>query len=75
MAKKSIDVAALKHDPVTRKNISTAEYDSVIREQDKEPIRLAYARRNRGLDPQVVWRGKDDFKSLPPQTGSGSSGR
>ena len=26
---------------------------------DKAPIRLAYERRNRELDPQLVWRGKD----------------
>jgi adenine-specific DNA-methyltransferase len=27
---------------------------------DKSPIRLAYERRNRDLDPQLVWRGKDE---------------
>ena len=29
-------------------------------EKDKTPIRLAYERRNRDLDPQLVWRGKDE---------------
>src|ERR1700751_3766232 len=29
-------------------------------EKDKTPIRLAYERRNRALDPQLVWRGKDE---------------
>lgn len=60
MAKKPIEVAALKHDAATRKNIPTAEFESVMREGDKAPVRLAYERRNRDLDPQLVWRGKDE---------------
>jgi adenine-specific DNA-methyltransferase len=60
MAKRAIEVAALKHDAATRRNIPTAEFESVMREQDKAPIRLAYKRRNRDLDPQLVWRGKDE---------------
>ncbi len=58
MAKKPIEVETLTHD-ATRKNIPTAEFESIMREQDKTPIQLAYARRNRDLDPQLVWRGKD----------------
>ncbi|MCW2275304.1 adenine-specific DNA-methyltransferase [Rhodoblastus acidophilus] len=30
-----------------------------MREEDKSPLRIAYERRNRDLDPQLVWRGKD----------------
>jgi adenine-specific DNA-methyltransferase len=60
MAKKPIEVEALKHDSATRKNIPTAEFESVMREADKTPIQLAYERRNRDLDPQLVWRGKDE---------------
>ncbi len=60
MAKKPIEVEALKHDAATRRNIPTAEFESVMREADKTPIRLAYAQRNRDLDPQLVWRGKDE---------------
>ena len=58
MAKKPIEVETLTHD-ATRKNIPTAEFESLMREQDKTPIQLAYARRNPDLDPQLVWRGKD----------------
>jgi adenine-specific DNA-methyltransferase len=58
MAKKPIEVGTLKHD-ATRKNIPTAEFESIMREQDKTPIQLAYERRNKDLDPQLVWRGKD----------------
>jgi adenine-specific DNA-methyltransferase len=59
MAKKPIEVTAHKHD-AKRKNIPTAEFESLMREQDKKPIQLAYERRNRDLDPQLVWRGKDE---------------
>ncbi|HMU33870.1 MAG TPA: DNA methyltransferase [Pyrinomonadaceae bacterium] len=53
-------VETFLHDEATRKNIPTAEYESVVREEDKTPIRVAYERRNRDLDPQLVWRGKDE---------------
>ena len=52
-------VKVLKHDEASRKNIPTAEYQSVLKEGDSSPIRVAYERRNRDLDPQLVWRGKD----------------
>ncbi len=53
-------VEALKHDEDSRKNIPTAEYQSVMRKEDEDPIQVAYERRNRDLDPQLVWRGKDE---------------
>src|SRR5467141_5401209 len=53
-------VEALKHDEATRKNIPTAEYQSVMQKSEQTPIRVAYERRNRDLDPQLVWRGKDE---------------
>ena len=52
-------VATLRHGD-KRKNLPTVEYQSLMREADKSPIRVAYERRNRDLDPQFVWRGKDD---------------
>jgi adenine-specific DNA-methyltransferase len=78
MAKKPkapIAVEAITHDEATRKNIPTAEYQSVMRKDDQAPIKVRYPRgssdgaqdplatekesRNRDLDPQLVWRGKD----------------
>src|SRR5262245_34987409 len=53
-------VATLKHDKVSRLNIPTAEYQSVMQKEMESPIRVAYERRNRDLDPQLVWRGKDE---------------
>ncbi len=53
-------VEALKHDEASRKNIPTAEYQSLIEKENQTPIQVAYERRNRDLDPQLVWRGKDE---------------
>ena len=53
-------VETLKHDEATRKNIPTAEYQSVLQKKEQDPVRVAYERRNRDLDPQLVWRGKDE---------------
>src|SRR6185503_2031523 len=53
-------VGTLTHEEARRKNIPTAEYQSVMQKEEESPIRVAYERRNRGLDPQLVWRGKDE---------------
>jgi adenine-specific DNA-methyltransferase len=63
MAKKQLTaktVEAIKHDEAKRKNIPTAEYQSVLQKAEQSPVRVAYERRNRDLDPQLVWRGKDE---------------
>ncbi|MGE3972250.1 MAG: site-specific DNA-methyltransferase [Porticoccaceae bacterium] len=52
-------IAAFTHADASRKNIPTAEYQSVVDEQTANPLRVAYERRNPDLDPQLVWRGKD----------------
>ena len=53
-------VETLRHEQDTRTNIPTAEYQSLVREEESSPLRVAYGRRNRDLDPQLVWRGKDE---------------
>ena len=58
--KKAKSVETLTHGEAARRNIPTAEYHPVMAEEDKAPIRVAYERRNRDLDPQLVWRGKDE---------------
>lgn len=63
-------VESLTHDEATRRNIPTAEFQSVMRKDDQAPVKVSYPRengelseekesRNRDLDPQLVWRGKD----------------
>jgi adenine-specific DNA-methyltransferase len=52
-------VETLTHEEAKRKNIPTAEYQSVVNKDAQHPVRVAYERRNRDLDPQLVWRGKD----------------
>src|SRR6266540_6674724 len=53
-------VATLTHEEARRKNIPTAEYQSVMQKETLSPVLVAYERRNRDLDPQLVWRGKDE---------------
>src|ERR1700677_2854542 len=54
------EVTTLTHEEASRKNIPTAEFQSVMHKEEQSPIRVAYERRNRDLDPQLVWRGKDE---------------
>ena len=59
-AEKKKSVETLTHEEASRKNIPTAEFQSVMRKEEQSPVRVAYERRNRDLDPQLVWRGKDE---------------
>src|SRR5215208_88731 len=62
MAKKSAtlkSVETLRHDEAKRKNIPSAEHQSILEEHQQNPIRVRYPR-NTDLDPQLVWRGKDE---------------
>jgi len=59
-SEKKKSVEALTHEEASRKNIPTAEFQSVMQKEQQSPVRVAYERRNRDLDPQLVWRGKDE---------------
>jgi adenine-specific DNA-methyltransferase len=62
MAKKTTaqkTVETLNHDEAKRKNIPTAEYQSVVEREQQNPKKVRYPR-NTDLDPQLVWRGKDE---------------
>src|SRR5258706_15201643 len=62
MAKKPAatkSVETLKHDEARRKNIPTAEFQSVVEKEQHAPKKVRYPR-NTDLDPQLVWRGKDE---------------
>lgn len=50
----SLTVETITHDDDRRKNIPTAEYQSVMQKEAQTPVRVAYERRNRDLDPQLV---------------------
>ncbi len=56
-AEKSVE--ALQHDEAKRRNIPTAEYQSVLEREQLNPKKVRYPR-NTDLDPQLVWRGKDE---------------
>ncbi len=64
-------VEALKHGEASRKNIPTAEYQSLMPKETAAPVEVRYERRGMGLDgergarnsdlgPLLVWRGKDE---------------
>jgi adenine-specific DNA-methyltransferase len=64
-------VETLKHDEAKRRNIPTAEYQAVLQKEQQDPIGVQYHRdvtgleeekrsRDPDLDPQLVWRGKDE---------------
>jgi adenine-specific DNA-methyltransferase len=63
MAKKASSspktVATVNHPDAKRKNIPSAEQQSVIQQEHSQPKTLRYPR-NTDLDPQLVWRGKDE---------------
>ena len=52
-------VETLKHDEAKRKNIPSAEQQSFVQEVHAAPKQIRYPR-NTDLDPQLVWRGKDE---------------
>jgi adenine-specific DNA-methyltransferase len=68
-SKKQKNVETLKHTESWRVDIPAAEYESVMEDEEKHPIRVAFERRDPDLDPQLVWRGKDvmDWSDLVVQ--------
>ena len=58
--KQSKAVETLTHEEARRRNLPSAEHQPLMREEEQTPVRVAYERRNRDLDPQLVWRGKDE---------------
>jgi hypothetical protein len=66
-----LSVETIVHEDATRTNIPTAEMQPVVRPEDQRPVAVTLARnaggledekkaRNRDLDPQLVWKGKDE---------------
>ena len=53
-------VETLTHEEARRRNLPSAEHQPLMRQEEQTPVRVAYERRNRDLDPQLVWRGKDE---------------
>ena len=53
-------VETFVHEDEKRKNIPTAEMEPLVHDEQKKTVQVAYKRRNRDLDPQLVWRGKDE---------------
>jgi adenine-specific DNA-methyltransferase len=58
-------IESFSHDDASRRNIPPAEYQTMVRNQEKTPLQVAYERRNPDLDPQLIWRGKDLLDDSP----------
>ena len=52
-------IESLTHIEAKRKNIPTAEYQSILQKEEVKPKTIKYPR-NKDLDPQLIWRGKDE---------------
>ena len=52
-------VETIKHGEAKRKNIPSAEQQSILQREIEQPRKVRYPR-NTDLDPQLVWRGKDE---------------
>ena len=57
-SRKPKEVETIRHADATRPNLPSAEHQSLMDEDEQSPIQVAYERRNRDLDPQLVWRGE-----------------
>ena len=58
-AKRPLEVEATTHRSAKRLNIPTAEHEPLVTDDDRAPRPVRYPR-NTDLDPQLVWRGKDE---------------
>jgi adenine-specific DNA-methyltransferase len=58
-------IESFVHDEASRRNIPPAEYQTMVRNQERTPLQVAYERRNPDLDPQLIWRGKNLLDDSP----------
>ena len=52
-------VSTIRHTDASRPNIPTAEYQPTMTDDEQRAVPVTYPR-NTDLDPQLVWRGKDE---------------
>jgi adenine-specific DNA-methyltransferase len=53
------EIDSLRHREARRKHIPTAELETLVSEEEQAPKTIRW-KRNTDLDPQLVWRGKDE---------------
>lgn len=58
-------IESFVHNDASRRNIPPAEYQMMVRNQEKTPLQKTCERRNPDLDPQLIWRGKDLLDDSP----------
>jgi adenine-specific DNA-methyltransferase len=56
------EIDSLKHSEARRKHIPTTELEGLVSDEERAPKTIRW-KRNADLDPQLVWRGKDEQDS------------
>ncbi len=61
MSKKNSErkVDNFSHEEYLRKNIPAAEYQAILQSQENKNLKGEFEIRNKDLDPQLIWQGKD----------------
>ena len=62
-------VENITHEEEKRRNLPSAEHQTLMSDEETSPLQVAYKRRNRDLDPQLVWRGKVQCIYIDPPYG------
>src|SRR3990170_4446549 len=62
--KSPTEITSIRHKKDTRVNIPTEELRDFVAEDEKSPKKMLYPR-DPSLDPQLVWKGKDEQDSNP----------
>src|SRR4051812_455326 len=63
-APKTAKIETIKHTAASRKNIPTEELRDFVADEENRPKTILYPR-DPSLDPQLVWRGKDEQDAAP----------
>ena len=57
-AQQGKSVESVRHEEARRTNLPSAEHQPLMADEARKPVPVTYER-NRDLDPQLMWRGKD----------------
>ena len=54
-------VENITHEYAKRRNLPSAEHEPLMRDEERNLIRVAYERPSSDLEPQITWQGKDEL--------------
>ena len=53
-------VENITHEYAKRRNLPSVEHEPLMRDEERNSIRVAYERPNSDLEPQLTWQSKDE---------------